>query len=313
MGRRTLPRGFDTHEVARRRTIWDKGPLGYVPNKYLRRPTKAARAAVTVPSMIWRTRQGAIEDLRLPDFIGIGGARCGTTWLHFNLDAHPDICMPATKELRFWNNNLSRGLKSYAANFDCKPGNVAGEITPAYGVMDAWRVKLMARVLPDARLVYIIRNPIDRSWSHLSLWARNRGLDVNQLSHDQIVEALSSDEFTRNATYTETYRIFAEEFSRHQILVGFYEDVVDQPNDLLRRIFEHIGVSTDIDWDDLPTRRRFNSGMGYEEQQRSTSQTMPDQYRALLAKRYEVELRHLAQTFRGHAEDWAAEAAQFVR
>lgn len=313
MAKRKLERGFDTREVARRKTIWDRGPLGYVPNKYLRRPIKVARAAVTIPSMLWQTKDGPIEDLRLPDFLGIGGARCGTTWLHFNLDAHPEICMPATKELRFWNNNLSRGLKAYSSNFDCKPGDVAGEITPAYGVMDAWRVKLMARVMPEARLIYLIRNPIDRSWSHLSLWARNRGLGVEQLTHDQIVEALTSDEFTRNATYTETYRIFTEEFSRQQIFVGFYEDVIERPNELLHKIFEHLGVSTDIDWDELPMGRRFNSGMGYEEQQRSTSATMPDEYRAMLSKRFEIELRHLAQTFRGPAEKWAADAAAYIR
>ncbi|HSF86497.1 MAG TPA: sulfotransferase [Acidimicrobiia bacterium] len=313
MAKRKLERGFDAREVARRRTIWDKGPLNYVPNKYLRRPIKVARAGVTVPSMLWNSRDGGVDDLRLPDFLGIGGARCGSTWLHFNLDAHPDVCMPATKELRFWNNNLGRGLKAYSSNFDCKPGDVAGEITPAYGVMDAWRVRLMARVLPEARLVYLIRNPIDRSWSHLSLWARNRGLAVNELSHDQIVEGLTSDEFTRNATYTQTYRIYSEAFGRNQIFVGFYEDVEQKPRELLQGIFEHIGVATDVNWDELPMSRRFNSGMGYEEQERTTTTTMPDEYRAMLAKRYEIELRHLAQTFRGHAEQWAADAAAFVR
>jgi hypothetical protein len=313
MAKRKLERGFDTREVARRKTIWDKGVLGYIPNRYLRRPVKVVRAGLAVPSMLWRTRSGKVEDLRMPDFLGIGGARCGTTWLHYNLDAHPQVCMPATKELRFWNNNLSRGLKAYSANFRCAPEEIAGEITPAYGVMDAWRVKLMARVIPDVRLVYIIRNPIDRSWSHLSLWARNRGLAVERLTHDQIVEGLTSDEFTRNATYTETYRIYAEAFSRKQIYVGFYEDVTQRPKELLHGVFEHIGASTDIDWDALPMSRRFNSGMGYEEQERSTTTTMPDEYRAMLSKRYEIELRHLAQTFRGHAERWAAEAADFVR
>jgi hypothetical protein len=306
-------REFEQFEVARRRTIWDKGPLRRIPNRYLRRPTKVLRASVTIPSMIWQSRSGGIEDLRLPDFVGVGGARCGTTWLHSNLDAHPETCMPATKELRFWNNNLSRGLNAYASNFRCAPGTVAGEVTPAYGVMDAWRVKLMARVIPDARLVFLIRDPVDRSWSHLSLWARNRGLDVADLTHEQIVEKLTGDEFDRNATYTESYRIMSEAFSREQIFVGFYEDVINDPKSLLHGVFEHIGVSTDIDWADLPVSRRFNSGMGYEEQRESTSATMPERYRSMLSRRYEKELRHLAQTFRGHAEQWAADAAAYVR
>lgn len=313
MAKRKLERGFDSARLARRETIWDKGPLRYVPNRYLRRPLKSVRAAFTVPALWWRTRSGGVEGIRMPDFIGIGAARSGTTWLHFNLDAHPETCMSATKEIRFWNNNLSRGLGSYAANFKCKPGQVAGEITPAYGVMDAWRVRLMARTIPEVRLVYIIRNPIERSWSHLSLWARNRGLDAHELSSEQITEALTSDEFTRNATYTQTYRIFAEHFSRDQIFVGFYEDITKNPRGLLTGIFDHIGVSTDIDWDSLPMSRRFNSGMGFEEQSTNTVPTMPDEYRVMLARRYEIELRHGAQLFQGYAEQWAEEAAAIAR
>jgi hypothetical protein len=306
-------RGFDPRDQTRGQTVWDRGLLGYIPNRYLRRPLKTARAGVMVPAMLWASRKGGIASLPLPDFLGIGGARCGSTWLHFNLKAHPEISMPDEKELRFWNNNLGRGIKSYSEYFPKQSGCKAGEITPAYGVMDPWRVKLMARVVPDVRLIYLLRNPIDRSWSHLALWGRHRGLAVEDLTHKQIVEGLTSEEFTRNATYSETYRIYSEIFGNEQIYVGFFEDLTTRPKELLAEIFSHIGVSSDIDWDELPLNRRFNSGIGFEHQEEDTSTSMPEVYRRLLANLYQVELRRLAECFGGYAEEWSAGAAEHTR
>ncbi len=296
-----------------RGTIWNKGLLAHVPNGYLRRPLKATRAAVSVPSMAIRARSGGLEDLRLPDFLGIGAARAGTTWLHFNLAAHPEVTMPTAKEQRFWNANLSRGLKAYSRVFDAPPDHVVGEITPAYGIMDAWRVKLMAQVMPAVRLVYLIRDPVERAWSHLAMWARNRNLSPDDLSHEHIVDVLNSDPCTRNGMYSEVYRTFSAAFSREQIFVGFYEDLQERPQELLTEVFDHIGVSTNVDWSEVPFERRFNSGIGIEHQHRTSTATMHEKYRALLSKLYENELRHLAQTFRGPAEQWAAAAAAYTR
>ncbi len=306
----------DPHRVRTggRGTIWNKGPLAYIPNGYVRRPLKAARAAISVPSMALRARNGGVADARLPDFLGIGAARAGTTWLHFNLAAHPEITMPVTKEQRFWNANLSRGVNAYSRAFAHAPqDHRVGEITPAYGIMDAWRVRLMAQVMPNVRLVHLMRNPVERAWSHLAMWARNRNLSPSDLSHEQIVEVLTSEPCTLNGMYSDVHRTFSEAFSREQLFVGFYEDLQERPHELLEEIFAHIGVSTGIDWDELPLERRFNSGLGIEDQDRTSSDTMPDEYRALLSTRYEMELRQLAQTFRGPAERWAEEAVAFTR
>lgn len=296
-----------------RRTIWNKGPLSHVRNGYLRRPLKAARAAATVPAMALRARTGTTEGLRLPDFLGIGAARAGTTWLHFNLAAHPQVTMPVSKEQRFWNANLSRGLNAYSRAFAAPPGHFVGELTPAYGIMEEWRVKLVARVLPDVRLIYLMRDPVERAWSHLAMWARNRNLSPGDLTDQQIGEVLGSEPCIRHGAYSEVYRTYSEVFDRDQIFVGFYDDLEERPRELLEDIFEHIGLPTDIDWDELPIRHRFNSGLGIEDQERTSASTLPDEYRALLSQRYLRELRHLAQEFDGPAVRWAEKAAEFVR
>lgn len=313
MAKKRMPRGDTRPRVARNRTIWDMGPLAYVPNGVIRRPLKVARAGVAIPAMLVRARRGDLGALDLPSFLGIGGARCGTTWLHFNLDAHPDICMPAGKELRFWDMNLSRGLKRYSAQFDCAPGQMVGEITPAYGIMDSWRVKLLAKVLPDLRFIYLLRDPVDRAWSHLAMWARRRNLSPEDLSDDQILDVLTSDPTTLHSTYSQVYRTYSSAFSREQIFVGFYEDLRQRPRQLMHDILVHIGARTDIDWEAMPLERWFNSGLGIENQETTSTSTMPDEYRAMLSKHFEGELRQLVQLFGEPAERWAAEAAAFAR
>lgn len=298
-------------DVGSRNSVWDKGALRRIPNKYIRRPLKVVRASVTVPQIFWKSRGGGITGLRLPDFLGIGAARCGTTWLHHNLAAHPEVCMPETKEQRFWNSNLARGIGSYARSFDCAAGEKIGEITPTYGVMEPWRIRLMARVVPDARLIYLIRNPIERAWSHVSLSAHNRGLAVEELPRDQVMKLLTSKVFDRNAAYWETYEVYAETFSPEQIFFGFYDDIVTRPQGLLADVFRHLDVSAEVDWASFPTQQRFHSYKGGDI--KTTNPTVvPTDIRRFLSERYSDDMRRTADTFGGLAVEWMKDAKDLL-
>lgn len=289
---------------------WDRGPLGRIPKRYLRRPLKGLPVLVTVPSMLWRARRGRLDDLRLPNFIGIGAPRAGTTWLHFNLAAHPDICMPSNrKEQRFWNHNLSRGIDAYAGAFSCSQSQVMGEISPTYSTMDPWRRKLMARMMPDVKIIYLIRNPIHRTWSHLSLWAKSSGRDATTLPEDEIRSALASEEFAQASAYADVYARYCETFSPQQIFVGFYDDIEADPRGLLRSVFGHVGVTDEVAWDSFPLGYRVNSGLVDEAQAADTSSVLPERWRGFLATQLADQLNDSARVFGGHAERWAADAA----
>src|SRR5438309_2284856 len=105
----------------------------------------------------------------LPNLIVIGAARCGTTSLHKYLAAHPEIAMSREKELSFFveEKNWSRGLGWYAAQFGAQ-APVRGESSPAYSAFPLYRgvPERMARTVPDAKLVYLVRDPIARIASH---------------------------------------------------------------------------------------------------------------------------------------------------
>lgn len=116
----------------------------------------------------------------LPNLIVIGAMKCGTTALHRYLDLHPDVAMSEPKELNFFigperlaegceppawlAGNWHRGLEWYARQF--RPAPVRGEASPGYTSPSSPEApERMARVLPGARLVYAVRDPVERAVS----------------------------------------------------------------------------------------------------------------------------------------------------
>ena len=99
----------------------------------------------------------------LPNFVGIGAQRAATTWAHICLREHPDVFLPDTKEVHFFNRNFDRGIAWYEAHFARHAGEAAvGEVTPNY-LNNEEAIPRMAHVLPEARLFVILREPIQRA------------------------------------------------------------------------------------------------------------------------------------------------------
>src|SRR6185295_16842547 len=114
---------------------------------------------------------------RLPDFLIIGAAKSGTTALYRWLDQHPDVWLPETKEPHFFGRDKiwANGLDWYAALFEAAPaGAITGE---ASTTLTSHRLahraaERVASVVPDARLIYVLREPISRMRSHYALYVR---------------------------------------------------------------------------------------------------------------------------------------------
>jgi hypothetical protein len=123
--------------------------------------------------------------LVLPTFLVIGAAKAGTTSLHEYLAAHPDVFMSDPKELDFFISSINwdRGLPWYESHFDgaaAKGATAVGESSPLYSAAQWYDgvPERIASVLPDVRLVYLVRDPIARMRSqyihHLELGRETR-------------------------------------------------------------------------------------------------------------------------------------------
>lgn len=124
-----------------------------------------------------RARHGTVA-MTLPTFLGIGVPRAGTTWLHTFLSGHPDVYLPTKrKEIRFFDRHFDHGLGWYGSFF-CTPeeaGRYAaiGEISPQYFYCDACPDRI-ASVLPDVKLLVMLRHPVDRAYSNYGFVVQRR-------------------------------------------------------------------------------------------------------------------------------------------
>lgn len=113
----------------------------------------------------------------LPNFIIIGASRSGTTSLYYNLNQHPNIYPGAGKASSFFDKNFNKGLNYYRSHFPIQPKKivssegknlfVTGEATTSY-LLNPLVPERIFKTIPDVKLIAILRNPIDRAFSHFN-------------------------------------------------------------------------------------------------------------------------------------------------
>ena len=126
------------------------------------------------------------------NFIGIGAQKCGTTWLYDKLSQHPDVSFPAGKEVHFWDMQHSQGVQWYRALFDVADDRLHGDITPAYGILPQSLIAEVFCELPDVRLIYLIRNPIERAWSSAKMAVMRAEMRVDEASDQWFIDHFRS-------------------------------------------------------------------------------------------------------------------------
>jgi Sulfotransferase domain len=177
-----------------------------------------------------------------PDFIGVGTQRSGTTWWFETLLDHPQICGPRSgrKEQHLFDQFATRELTEeriarYHRQFPRGPGQIAGEWTPRY-MHDFWVPPLIRRAAPGAKLLIMLRDPIERYRSGVPHRASR--------SADPRMEAVCADAAERGRYATQLKRVLAVH-ERERILILQYERCVAEPASEYRRTLEFLGVDPD--------------------------------------------------------------------
>jgi len=187
---------------------------------------------------------------RYPDFLFIGAMKCATTTLSAQLATQPGIFMVSNpKEIYFfsYDHYYERGLDWYLAHFeDAEPGELCGEAATTYTQLPTYRDAALRlhRHLPQGKLIYVMRHPIDRLISQYihQYSLRKITVDINQAisQHPELVE------YSRYAMQLEPY---LTRFGPEQILPSFFERVCGEPQLELERICQFIGYPGTPQWD----------------------------------------------------------------
>jgi len=177
------------------------------------------------------------------NFLGIGAQKCGTTWLYKMLQEHPDIIFPAGKEMYFWNaEDYQQRIEWYQDVFK-NHDQVSGEITPGYALLSDNRIAKIAQLYPELRLIYIIRNPIDRAWSSALMALKRAEMHIDEASDQWFIDHFQSQGSLQRGDYGHCIKAWRAHYAKEQLLILNYKEIALQPRALLRRCCTHLNVS----------------------------------------------------------------------
>lgn len=213
---------------------------------------------------------------RWPDFFIVGAARCGTTSLHEHLRRRDDVFMSKIKEPHYFapcvrpHRGLRpvRGQGQYLALFrGARKHQLLGESSPSY----LWCRKAAGRireVAPDARIVILLRNPVERAFSHYLMDVRD-GVQTRDFER-----ALAEDQKTASRSwgvahlyvdlgfYAQPLERYLTAFHPDHVKVLFFEDLVSDTPRILGELEKFLGVRTILTARQLPTQNAFAAPRG---------------------------------------------------
>ena len=179
----------------------------------------------------------------LPNLLIVGAAKCGTTSLHSYLDQHPQVAMSEKKELQlFSRDNWRELLDWYRDHFPVRAA-VRGESSPSYS-MDPVLPHVPDRVrelIPNARIVYMVRDPIDRLLAHyvefVTLGLEEKPFEAALADYDS-----GRNVYAMTSSYAHQLERWRQSFSPSQLLVIDQRELLDDRRDTLRRVFRFLDV-----------------------------------------------------------------------
>ena len=178
-----------------------------------------------------------------PDFVGVGAQRCATSWWYSLLAAHPDFhrAADAPKELHFFDRCLDEGFVDadvdlYARPFARPPGTISGEWTPRY-MFDYWTPRFLKACAPEARLLVILRDPVERYRSGMAAHIASMR-DRGRASHP-----MAPGVRLARSRYWSQLDGLLRHFDREQILLMQYERCVAEPSAQLARTHDFVGLT----------------------------------------------------------------------
>lgn len=175
---------------------------------------------------------------RLPDFVAIGAKKAGSTWLDHLLRSHPGIFLPQErKEVAYFDLFHDRGQEWYGRFFrDAPDGALVGESTPEY-LHHSRAPDRIERELPEARLLAIVRNPVDRAHSE---WAHLVGKFAERRTFTEVIRAEPG--LLAKGRYAEQLRRFPRALSEGRVKVLVFEECVADPTTAARELASFLGL-----------------------------------------------------------------------
>jgi hypothetical protein len=208
------------------------------------------------------------DDLRKPDFLGVGCVKTGTTWVWRQLSQHPGVGLPRQKELRYLNfvSRVALTPREYLESFQgCPADRKTGEITPDYIAYPHVPV-LVKALCPDARIFAVLRDPTERAFSHYKMKGKQEfGIpgyltfeDAFFGNYPNLPVPLRFCSIRNRGLYSIQLGWWYDLFPPEQIKLLFFDDIQSNPLGLLRDLYGFLGLDSDFVPPDYMEPRNVN-------------------------------------------------------
>lgn len=274
-----------------------------------------------------------------PDCICVGLARAGTGWLYRQLGDHPDAWMPPIKELDYLDRPVPslhaavtrleriesgqrrtkdprdrdfvvalaalagkpRDITHYIDLFRFKGDKLSGDITPSYARLDDAMIAEIAARMPQVKIVFLVRDPVERAWSRISLYHRNDKFPA-RLAGDRegLLEYLRASETFGDASRpTHVMARWARVAPQIAFRHFYYDDLIERPEWLRAEILAWLGLD--------PTKGEGRESAAWNPKaEKGSKLPLTDAARSALAEHYRGELIACAEQFGDYGKAWAA-------
>ena len=199
---------------------------------------------------------------------------------------------------------LPRSDKWYASLFARKKGKISGDISPTYATLDSEDVAKAHALLPNAKIIYIIRNPIHRTWSqvamHFEVWFNG----LENADDKALDDFFAAGGGMRASDYLRFLKVWEDYYDKHQIKVAFLDRIATDPGGFLKDIYRFL---------DLEPSDQFVPDKVHDRQNAREYPPIPDQFARHLATHFQGQVEALHQRFNNeYTADWLNYTKQYL-
>lgn len=272
-----------------------------------------------------------------PDFLCVGMEKSATSWLFDQLRTHPDFWIPPVKELRYLHTatprmdstskllaqvrqgrkkHLSetdraflreaealvckpRDIEKYAALFRPKAGRISGDISPMYCLLSGEDIAALARCFPNLKVVLMVREPVERAWSHICQLHRMGRFDLTLLADPLAFgKWFESAKLKRASMATMALQRWTEHAPSIPFRFYLFDQVASAPAVVRAEIIRFLGGD--------PGKKSGKFPAGYNHKASASKLPLSQPIKLVLVEQLAEEIRASARLFGGPAEGWPA-------
>ncbi|MEO0790108.1 MAG: sulfotransferase [Bacteroidota bacterium] len=205
-----------------------------------------------------------------------------------------------------WNFKYFSGGRTdewYHSLFEPQPHQIAGEVTPDYSALSAETVEHIHSLMPNAKIILMLRDPIRRAWSYVFSHTL-RGQNLEEIPSEVLIQHCTKRYSFLRGNYARTIEVWRSFYPRQQFFVGFFEEIKTDPEALLARICQFLNVSASAEYlANIERKKVYSFG---------NTANVPMEVEIALAKLHYDDIVYLKDRYGDVCQSWLNHAESLI-